>query len=175
MQKALLLDMNYMALSVVSWKRAVKLMVKGKAEAVEATENPETTSVRHGSGMFRVPTIIRLLTVIPWKAHQGRLRFSRRNMMVRDNYNCQYCGNHVGKNTATVDHVIPRSKGGKTDYLNCVTSCKSCNNKKGNRTPQEAGMQLLNKPKKPTFLVLYKHHLRNSPEEWENFIIGLQS
>lgn len=174
MQKALLLDKNYMALSIVSWKRAVKLMVKGKAEAVDMGEEIfDVTPVRHGSGIFKIPTIIRLLTVIPWRAHQGRLRFSRRNMLHRDGNTCQYCGNHVGKNTATIDHVIPRSKGGKTDYLNCVTSCKDCNNIKGDRTPQEAGMKLLSKPRKPTFLMMYKHHLKNPPQEWGSFIIGM--
>lgn len=173
MQRALLLDRNYMALSVVSWKKAVKLMVKGKAEAVDAGGTSVSASVRHGSGTFRIPTVIRLLTVIPWKAHMGRIKFSRRNMLVRDNHECQYCGVHVGKNTATVDHVIPRSKGGKTDYNNCVTSCKDCNNVKGDRTPREANMTLRNKPRKPTFLMLYRHYLKNPPAEWSDFIIGL--
>lgn len=173
MQRALLLDRNYMALSVVSWKKAVKLMVKGKAEPVDMTTEAVGTSVRHATGVFNVPTIIRLLTVIPWRAHQGRMKFSRRNMLVRDNSECQYCGIHVGKHTATVDHVIPRSKGGKTDYLNCVTSCKDCNNKKGDRTPKEAGLRLKKKPRRPTFLMLYRHHLKNPPEEWQDFIIGV--
>jgi len=171
MQRALLLDRNYMALSVVSWKKAVKLMVKGKAEAVDPGST--AASIKHGAGTFRIPTVIRLLTVIPWKAHMGRMKFSRRNMLVRDNNECQYCGTHVGKNTATVDHVIPRSKGGKTDYTNCVTSCKDCNNAKGDRTPREASMILRNKPRKPTFLMLYRHYLKNPPAEWNDFIIGL--
>lgn len=175
MHRALLLDRNYMALSVVSWKKAIKLMIKGKAEAVEAgcTDSDDNRSIKHGSGKFHIPTVIRLLTVIPWKAHMGRLNFSRRNMLIRDGGKCQYCGIKVGKNTTTIDHVIPRSKGGKTDYSNCVTSCKDCNNVKGNRTPAEAKMTLLNKPKKPTFLMLYRHYLENPPEEWRDFIIGL--
>lgn len=171
MQRALLLDRNYMALSVVSWKKAIKLMVKGKAEAVDFAATPGTL-VRHAEGVFNVPTIIRLLTVIPWRAHQGRMRFSRHNMIVRDNSECQYCGVHVGKHTATVDHVIPRSKGGKTDYFNCVTSCKTCNNKKGDRTPDEAKMTLRQKPKRPTFAVLYQHYMNNPPQEWHDYIIG---
>jgi len=176
MQRALLLDRNYMALSVVPWKKAIKLMVKGKAEPVESMTDEDNNSyyVKHGEGTFRVPSIIRLLVVIPWRAHMGRMRFSRKNMMIRDNNECQYCSKKVGK-AATIDHVVPRSKGGKTDYQNCVTSCKDCNNTKAARLPLEAGMKLSKVPKKPTFLTMYKHHLSNTPEEWADYIIGLKT
>lgn len=173
MQRALLLDRNYMALSVVPWQKAVKLIVKGKAEPVEV-EVEKISTVRHASGQFTIPSILRLVTVIPWKAHMGRMRFSRRNMLIRDNHECQYCGIRVGKQSTTIDHVIPQSRGGRTDYLNCVTSCKTCNNQKSNRTPQEAGMKLRNRPRRPTFLALYKHHLKNPPNEWGDYIIGLK-
>lgn len=175
MQRALLLDRNYMALSVVPWKKAVKLMVKGKAEPVDSMSgSTESHYVKHGDSSFRVPSIIRLLVVIPWKAHMGRMRFSRRNMMVRDRFECQYCGKRVGK-AATIDHVIPRSRGGKTDYNNCVTSCRGCNNKKADKTPQEAKIALRSQPRRPTFLAMYRHYLSNSPEEWGEYIIGLKA
>lgn len=171
MQRALLLDRNYMALSVVPWKKAVKLMVKGKAEAVVGSG--VVRKVQTVSSNFSVPSIIRLLVVIPWKAHIGRMRFSRKNVVIRDNCHCQYCGKKLGKSAGTIDHVTPRSRGGKTDYLNCVLCCKDCNNNKSNRTPIEAGMHLLQHPRKPTFLTLYKNHLNSSPEEWKNYIVGM--
>jgi len=173
MQRALLLDKNYMALSLVPWKKAVKLMVKGKAEAVDGSG--VVRQVAHAESKFGVPSIIRLLVVIPWKAHMGRLKFSRKNVIIRDNSICQYCGVKVGKSASTIDHVIPRSRRGKTDYLNCVTCCKTCNNEKGNKTPTEAKMKLLNKPRKPTFLTLYRHYMEHPPKEWSDYIIGLEN
>jgi len=173
MQTALLLDKNYMALSIVPWKKAVKLMVKGKAEAVSGSAI--VREVQSTSNNFSVPSIIRLRTIVPWRAHMRRMKFSRKNIVIRDDGRCQYCGERLGKSAGTIDHVIPRSRGGKTDYANCVFCCKSCNNFKGNRTPLEAGMPLLQNPKKPTFMTLYRHHLANPPNEWCDYIIGLRS
>ena len=145
-------------------------MVKGKAEPVVGSG--VVRQVSSSESRYDVPSIIRLLVVIPWKAHMGRLRFTRKNVLIRDNSTCQYCGIRVGK-SATIDHVIPRSRGGKTDYQNCVTCCKTCNNEKGNKTPAEAKMRLLDKPKKPTFITLYRHYLEHPPKEWSDYIIGL--
>jgi len=172
MQRALLLDRNYMALSVVPWKKAVKLMVKGKAEAVVGSG--VVREVQSASNNFSVPSIIRLLVVIPWKAHTRKLKFSRKNIVIRDDKKCQYCDIKLGNGVGTLDHVIPKSRGGKTDYLNCVLCCKSCNNRKGNMTPAEAGMTLSQRLKKPTFITLYKHHLSSPPNEWGDYIIGLK-
>lgn len=172
MQRALLLDRNYMALSVVPWRKAVKLMVKGKAEPVAGSGI--VREVQSASSKFQVPSIIRLLVVVPWKAHMGRMKFSRKNVVIRDNSCCQYCGNKLGKGSGTIDHVKPRSRGGKTDYLNCVLCCKSCNNIKADRTPEQSGMRLLQKPRKPTFMSLYRHHLTSPPDEWCDYIIGLK-
>lgn len=170
MQQALLLDKNYMALSLVPWKKALKLMVKGKAEPVIGSGIIKKISSQTG---FEVPSIIRLLVVIPWRAHIGKLRFSRRNVFIRDNFNCQYCGIKVGKMASTLDHVVPRSRGGKTDYINCVTCCKACNNVKADRTPIEADMKLLRKPGKPSFVDLYGNYMNDTPQEWNDYIIGL--
>jgi hypothetical protein len=170
--RTLLLDKNYMALSLVSWKKALALMVKGKAEPVPGVKS--IMDIRGQDWLFEVPSIIRLLVVIPWRAHVGRTRFCRRNILIRDNFECQYCGDKVGKN-ASLDHVIPKSRGGKTDYTNCVTCCKKCNGVKADRTPDEAKMILKNKPKKPNFLSLYRYYLQNPPDEWKSYIVGLNA
>jgi 5-methylcytosine-specific restriction endonuclease McrA len=168
--RALLLDKNYMALSIINWKKAVKLMVKGKAEPVDMNE---AKAIKTNDSVFTVPTILRLLVVIPWRAHMGRLRFSRKNLMIRDNWECQYCGIHLGKSSGTIDHVVPRSRGGKTDYLNCVACCKTCNEIKGDKKLEYSGLTLRAKPKKPGFVTLYKHLLNEPPEGWSDYIIGL--
>lgn len=171
MQKALLVDRNYMALSIITWKKAVSLLVRGKAEAIE-TGN--TTAIGSGTGPFHLSSILRLVVDIPWRAHKSRMRFSRKNVMIRDNHECQYCGKRLGKTNNTIDHVIPRAQRGETSYTNCVACCRECNNKKGDKTPQQAGMPLRTKPKKPGFLVMYRHYLdKHSPEEWSDYIIGL--
>jgi 5-methylcytosine-specific restriction endonuclease McrA len=170
--RTLLLDRNYMALSLVPWRKAIKLMVNGKAEAVPGVDS--VGAIRGQQQKYEIPSIIRLLVVIPWRAHIGRTRFSRKNVLIRDSHTCQYCGIRVGKN-ASIDHVMPRSRGGKTNYLNCVTCCKDCNNVKADRTPEEAKMELAQKPRKPSFTALYRHYLNNPPDEWCDYIIGLKA
>jgi len=172
MHRALLIDRNYMALSIIPWRRAVKLLVKGKAEPVHG-EIAEITSIGTGKGSYSIPSIIRLVVTIPWRAHKSRMKFSRKNIMVRDNNLCQYCGIKLGKTGGTIDHVIPRAQGGNTSYINCVAACRACNNYKADRTPEGAGLKLRSKPKRPTFMVMYKHYLdKHCPEEWGCYLIG---
>lgn len=170
MQRALLIDKNYMALSIITWKKAVKLLAKGKVEFVDTVKQ---IVINRGINAFSISSILRLVVEIPWRAHQSRMRFSRRNLMIRDNHECQYCGIKLGK-SGTIDHVVPRARGGKTSYLNCVASCKLCNATKRDLTPEQAGMRLRGKPKKPSFLALYRRYLdQHSPKEWSDYIIGL--
>ena len=167
--RSLVLDRNYVALSIVPWRKAIKLMVKGKAEALGNGE--KTVDVPYAGGKYSVPSVIRLLSVIPWKAHIRHARFSRKGVISRDNNQCQYCGIKIGKN-ATIDHVIPVSRGGQSEYTNCVASCQECNNKKADMTLSEAGMKLKQRPKNPTFLTTYRAILENPPEEWKIYIMG---
>jgi len=168
MERALLLDRNYLAISIIPLRRAINLMVKGKAEPV----SEQAAEIKTGSGVFKVPTIIRLLTVVPYRAYTGKTRFSRKNVMVRDNFQCQYCSEHLGKNKGTIDHIVPRSRGGASDYANCVACCKECNTYKGNKTLAEVGFTLKNVPRRPTFIGLYRFYLKNTPEEWSDYLIG---
>lgn len=163
--RTLLLDKNCMALSLVTWRRAIKLLISGKAEAID---DNVATKIRGLNGIFVVPTILKLVTSVPWVAHRKKLNFTRRNMMARDQNTCQYCGKKVGKN-ASIDHVIPKSKGGSTDYRNCVTCCKTCNNLKADKTPEEAGMKLMKKPKRPTLISIFGQ--LGVPEEWKDYLL----
>ena len=169
MERILLLDKNYLAISVISIRRAATLIIKGKAESVN---DNLSKSIKTGSGLFKIPSIIRLLTTIPYKAYMGRTKFSRKNVMIRDNYECQYCAEYLGKNKGTIDHVVPRSKGGGSDYSNCVACCKYCNIVKADKTPEEAGFKLRTNPRRPTFISLNKFYLENMPREWNDYVIG---
>ncbi len=170
MQRTLLIDKNYMVLSIITWKKAVKLLAKGKVEPIKTKKR---IVINKGPNAFSFSSILRLVIEIPWRAHQSRMKFSRRNLMIRDQHLCQYCGTKLGK-SATIDHVVPKSRGGITSYLNCVASCKPCNSNKRDLTPEQAGMTLKYKPKKPSFLSLYRSYLNeHSPKEWKDYIIGL--
>jgi len=170
MIKALLLDRNYMAISIVTWKRAMILMAREKAEIISKSSK----SVTSASGKkFIIPSILRLLIVVPFRAYSNRMKFNRKNVLIRDNYKCQYCDDDLSKKGGTIDHVVPRSKGGANDYLNCVACCKKCNNIKGNNIPSDMGMLLRKQPRKPSFISLYRNFIDEIPSDWADYIIGI--
>lgn len=145
---ALVLNASFEPLNVVTWQRALQLLFQGKVEVIEEWE----TEVHSVSLRIRLPSVLRLVNYIPLVGKKRIIRFSRANIFIRDHYKCQYCGKKGTKNQLTLDHVIPVVQGGKKIWENIVTSCKSCNQKKGGRTPDEAGMSLSRKPKEPKWL-----------------------
>ncbi|HEY64749.1 MAG TPA: HNH endonuclease [Caldilineae bacterium] len=149
MHSVLVLNATYEPLSVVSLKRAVVLLLKEKAEIVEATE----AVLRSERMSLPVPLVIRLVYYVRIPRRLG-VPLTRRTVMARDQYTCQYCGAQPGRSELTLDHVIPRSQGGETKWENVVTACRTCNQRKGNRTPEQAGLRLLNKPKRPRYVAV---------------------
>jgi CRISPR/Cas system Type II protein with McrA/HNH and RuvC-like nuclease domain len=143
MSNVLVLNFDYTPLNVTSIRRGFVLVDKGKAEIVKSDENPITA----GYNTYVRPLIIRLLKYI--KHHVRTLRASRPRIYKRDNYECVYCGS---KKDLTLDHVLPKSRGGGNDWTNLVTSCFKCNLKKGNKTPDEAKMFMRQKPFVPTLV-----------------------
>jgi 5-methylcytosine-specific restriction endonuclease McrA len=135
---------NYLPLARINLKRAAVLLVTGQAESLEFSSNRQW-EIRSPSLVLQVPEHIRLIGSNP-ERHWKIPPVSRREVLRRDNHACQYCGS--GKRL-TLDHVIPRSKGGQHTWNNVVAACESCNSKKGDRLPQEIGMIPKNKPKAP--------------------------
>jgi 5-methylcytosine-specific restriction endonuclease McrA len=136
---------NYLPMSRVNIKRAIILLVTGKAEPLDWTTS-RGTAVRSPSQVVQVPEHIRLTIAGNerlWKVPP----VNRREVLRRDHYACQYCGS---AKKLTLDHVIPRSKGGKHTWDNVVIACEACNSRKGDRTPIQAGMLLRSQPKAPT-------------------------
>jgi 5-methylcytosine-specific restriction endonuclease McrA len=144
MDRCIVLNGDYTFLNTVNWKRAICLVIKEKAEVLKEADN----CVRNGFGkvVCRIPLVIKLIKVIRL-IYKNKVPFSKRNIMVRDNFKCAYCGS---SSNLTIDHVVPTSQGGKNEFENCVTSCQPCNNKKGNRTPSEAKMFMVKRPYAPT-------------------------
>jgi 5-methylcytosine-specific restriction endonuclease McrA len=142
--QVLVLNQNYEPLNVTNARRAVTLLYLGKAVVVEK----DSKVFRSPTVSFELPTVVRLAYYV--KRPTPQLKLTRRSIIARDAHRCQYCGKHAKE--VTIDHVIPRDRAGKTDWKNLVCACIKCNNKKGNRTPQEAGMALTRKPTRPRYV-----------------------
>ncbi len=164
----LVLNATYEPLNVVSVRRAIVLLLKEKAEVVEATE----ATLRAERVTYNYPLVIRLITYVK-VPRQLSLPLTRRTVMARDQYTCQYCGVQPGKNHLTVDHVIPRSKGGLTVWENVVTACAICNQRKGHRTPHEANLSLRNKPARPRYIAIVLLGHANAPNAWQKYLQGV--
>lgn len=139
----ILLNYDYQPISTVSWKKALNLMLKEKAEAIGNTYH----EVKTITSKFLIPKFLRLLKIVR-SIFRTHVKYTKNNIFVRDGHTCQYCGKVGGR--LTIDHVLPRSRGGKTNFENIVTSCYNCNMKKANKTPLEAGMKLSRRPYQPT-------------------------
>ena len=143
MSTVLVLNYDYTPLNVTTIRRGFVLVDKGKAEVVKSDESPIMTSYK----IYIRPVIIRLLKYIKYQTRG--LRANRTRIYKRDSHECVYCGS---KKDLTLDHVLPKSRGGGNEWTNLVTSCFKCNLKKGNKTPDEAKMMMKHRPFAPTLI-----------------------
>lgn len=167
--RALVLNSSYQPVKLVSWQKAFILFFQGKVEVLEY----HSAAARSAREAHRLPSVIRLKTYIaPRRAN--RLKFSRENVYLRDDYTCQYCGVQFAPRDLTLDHVVPASKNGRKDWTNVVAACRTCNHRKGNRTPLGANMPLLNEPKIPAWLPTLRPSFRSGdiPEAWEPYLMA---
>jgi len=165
MHRVLVLNATYEPLSVVSVKRAVVLLLKEKAELVEATS--ERLHAAHTS--LPVPLVIRLVYFVRIPRHVS-LAPSRNSVFLRDNSTCQYCGATPGRVGLTVDHVVPRCRGGLTSWENVVAACRACNMHKGDRTPEEAGMSLRKRPGTPHYVAFLLLSGASPRDSWDKYV-----
>ncbi len=141
--RVLVLNASFEAINICTAKRALKLLLSEKACMVEHNGH----EIRAERICFRLPEVIRLKNYIqlPYRP----IPYSRKNILLRDDYTCQYCAEPFDSDELTLDHILPVSRGGKDSWTNVVAACKDCNHTKGNRLPEEAGMKLLRPAKKP--------------------------
>jgi 5-methylcytosine-specific restriction endonuclease McrA len=163
--QVLVLNATYEPLSVVSVKRAVVLLLKEKAELIEAAE----ARLRAENFSLPLPLVIRLVYFVKIPRRMS-LPVTRRTVLARDHYTCQYCGLAPVRQMLTLDHVLPRSRGGKTTWENVVTACQKCNGRKGNRTPDEARMTLLTEPGRPRYLAVTTLASLEARLAWNKYI-----
>jgi len=154
MEKCVVLNGDYSFLNLISWRRAICMIMKGKAEVLKYSD--KVITIAEGKVM-QIPLVLKLIKIVRM-IYRNRVPFSKRNVMIRDGYKCVYC---ESTDTLTIDHVIPISKNGKSDFDNCVTCCKTCNAKKKDRTPSEAKMYMKRKPYSPTISEFIKIRLKS--------------
>ena len=148
--RTLVLNAGFEPVKVVDWKRAIVLLLTEKAELVAAYQE----RIRSVSHSFARPKVIRLKRYVNALKGLGRqVPYSRVNVFKRDEYRCQYCSMSLTARQATLDHVIPQSKGGLDSWENTVCACENCNRRKGNQLPEQAGMKLQKTPRKPNALM----------------------
>lgn len=181
-QPALVLNHSWTATHTVSVRHALRLMFTGAAKAVqpetyethgfeswaELAVLPDEPCIRTVRLRIRVPEVIVLdhHAVTP----KPTAVFSRRNLFRRDHNTCQYCGRRPGTAELSIDHVLPRSRGGRSSWENCVLACMPCNRKKHNRTPDEAHMRMLKKPEKPRWSPFLEIPVARVRQSWQHFV-----
>ena len=186
-QPVLVLNRLWQAINVCTVRRALILLFQGHAQVVWKNEDgsfqtfsfrewrdfsqmePSNEAIRTVSFKIRIPRVILLLFFD--RMPKKEVKLTRHNIFLRDKNTCQYCGRVFDRKDLNIDHVIPRDRGGPTTWENLVCSCIECNAKKGNRTPEEAGMKLIRKPKRPRWRPFLQISL-NAPyhETWKHFI-----
>ncbi|MGH9319926.1 MAG: HNH endonuclease [Vicinamibacteria bacterium] len=168
MDRSLLLNTSYEPLRIITWQKAVVLLVKGKVEVVASYDR----KIRGVSVTLELPAVLRLLRRARVALRLHQVPFSRANIYLRDRYQCQYCGRRHSASELTFDHVTPASRGGRKDWENIVTCCIQCNRRKGGRTPEQAGLTLIRHPSRPSYITAHAitFGLADVPSSWRDFL-----
>jgi 5-methylcytosine-specific restriction endonuclease McrA len=159
----LLLNQNYEPLTILRARRAVTLLLLGKVDLIENVNGQCLHSI---SITLPVPSIIRLKYFV--RIRRKEISLTKKNIIKRDNHQCQYCGRKSGM--MTTDHIIPKSYGGDDSWENLVCACLECNNRKGNRSPSQAGMRLLHTPKRPNYFTFVLNELGRPKAQWRPYL-----
>lgn len=159
--RTLVLTHSYQPVKLVDWQKAVYFIITGKADMLVASEEV----IRSISMQIVLPKVVILRRNVRLEKRKVKA-FNKRDVFIRDNWTCQYCDRKLSESQATADHVIPKSRGGANRFDNVVCACQSCNGKKANRTPAEAGMVLKTLPTKPEWGSESRADLQRAYEEF---------
>lgn len=164
--RTLVLNAGYEPLQLITWQRALCLILSDKAEIVSEYE----VQVRSVSVTYLMPSVVRLKKYARVVSRFGIVRCTRKNVFLRDNYQCQYCGVKCRPGHITIDHVLARSKGGKTTWTNVVAACHPCNRRKGSKDLSEIDMKPMKMPRRPSIHELYEENHGILAPEWLPFL-----
>jgi 5-methylcytosine-specific restriction endonuclease McrA len=168
MEQTLVLNASYEPLRVVSWQKAITLLFQGKVEVIAVYDR----EIRGVTVRVKLPSVLRLLRHVRMKRPLYDIPFSRSNVYARDEHRCQYCAEFFSPGQLTFDHVLPVSRGGWTGWDNIVTCCIPCNRRKGDRTPEEASLHLIRRPRRPDArpALSLRLGLRRAPASWRDYL-----
>jgi 5-methylcytosine-specific restriction endonuclease McrA len=164
--RVLVLNASFEPINVCTVRRAAVLILKNRAEVLEHGD----WSLHSESLTLPRPVVIRLVTYVKIPRDAHRRKITRRAVFARDRWTCQYCGNERGH--LTVDHVVPRSKGGTSSWDNIVACCAPCNRRKGDRLPKQVGMLPVRKPKVPSSSIFIHVAAPTIPAAWERYLVA---
>jgi 5-methylcytosine-specific restriction endonuclease McrA len=168
MEQTLVLNASYEPLRVVSWQKAITLLFQGKVEVIAVYDR----EIHGVTVRVKLPSVLRLLRHVRMKRPFADVPFSRANVYARDDHSCQYCGRRFAPGHLTFDHVVPVARGGHKGWDNIVTCCIPCNRRKGDGTPEEAGLRLVRRPRRPpvlpTLVLTFGTH--RAPESWRDYL-----
>jgi 5-methylcytosine-specific restriction endonuclease McrA len=165
-KKVLLLNSAYEVLHLISAKKALRLIIKEKVDIVSIWDNVRINTI---SKVFNFPAIIKLKYYVK-RNIPSKILFSRNAILKRDNNRCQYCNKILISGQITIDHVLPKCKGGLSTFTNCVASCETCNKKKGKKTLIEANMTLIKEPATPSKYIQFFPEDETWHNEWKLYI-----
>lgn len=168
MEQTLVLNASYEPLRIVPWQKAITLLFQGKVEVIAVYDR----EIRGVTVRLKLPSVLRLLRHVRLRRTLYEVPFSRANVYARDEHRCQYCGQTHAPAQLTFDHVLPVARGGQKAWDNIVTCCIRCNRRKGDRTPEEAGLHLIRTPSRPRLppaLTVSVGRAR-APESWRDFL-----
>lgn len=160
-RKVLVLNQSYQPIHLITVKKAIVLAWRDKVETVEVSDQMLNTP----TSQYPMPLVVRLKGKVKYNPFR-RVELNRRNIFKRDGNVCAYCGSD---DNLTIDHVLPKSRGGRTTWENVITACHICNNKKDNKTPDEAGFSLKSKPKQPSHILLLTKETKLD-EKWKPYL-----
>ena len=158
------LDSSFKPIEIITWEEAIVLTWLKKAWAAEYTDK----WVHSAKETFQIPSVIVLFRYIDEKFFT--LPCTRKNILIRDENRCQYCTNQFREHDLTIDHVIPRSKGGNTAWGNVVAACKPCNQRKKDYLIENCSLNLLREPKKPSYRSIIKKRIGNANLKWKEYL-----
>lgn len=179
----LVLNRNFTPIHIITWQKAMSLLIQESARAIDHdyivydfedwlvfseldSTYPKVLTVKHKISLPEI-VVLKFYDRLPYRD----VKYSRQTLFQRDNFRCAYCGNSFAKHDLTVDHIVPRAQGGRTHWMNTVSSCTPCNARKADRTPEEAKMPLFFKPKKPKWVSPLSKITKEHPcKSWNKFL-----
>jgi 5-methylcytosine-specific restriction endonuclease McrA len=167
LEQTLVIDRDFQPIMIINWQKAFCLIFTGKAEVIKESDS---RLIHSSYKVFKFPTVIQIFTRVNYSV---RVTLNRWSIFARDNFSCAYCGVVQTKKELSLDHIHPVSKGGKSSWENLITACQKCNQKKSDKTAEEAGLKMRLKPYRPVWspsFMMSVYQIKTINDDWKDFL-----